>query len=177
MKQRSLLVFCIILGIAGFAAGQTRTMTNADLEKYRQERLKAEKDYRDNYARLGRPSPEELDRRREQSFKETQEMSAKLRALRLESERIDAERQANELRAASSYSNQFQNYDSGQLYYDYPFFWSYGDSFGGRGRFRNRHPYQQQGYYAGGQFWPTGPATRPRPMLVQAPGPRPRPHR
>lgn len=72
------VVLIILFGV-GVSFGQTRTVTNADLEKYRQERLKAEKDYRENYQRLGMPSPEELDRQREESAREMTELSAKLR--------------------------------------------------------------------------------------------------
>lgn len=92
--KRGLLFFVVLIatGIGGSAFAQTRTVTNADLEKFRQERLKAEKDYRENYARLGMPSPEELRRRAEQSSKETSELAARLRADELERERLNAER-------------------------------------------------------------------------------------
>ena len=159
MKQRSLFAFCIILVLAVFAAAQSRTVTNADLEKYREARLNNEREYRENYERLGLPSPEEIDRRRVQSFKETEELSAKLRAERLESERIDAERQTNERLAASAYT-----YDRAALeprYYQPSYFYTYGFP----QRRRARTGYAQPGYFAGGQFWPTGPTTKPRPMF------------
>src|SRR5688500_3292555 len=101
MKQRTLFAFCVILGCSGFVTGQSRTVTNADLEKYRQERLKNERDYLESYKSLGLPAPEELERRREQSRLENIELSARLRTERLERERIDAERAASEWRSAS----------------------------------------------------------------------------
>ncbi len=43
-----------------------KTITNADLEKYRQERVKADDEYRRTYAEKGLPSPEELEKREEE---------------------------------------------------------------------------------------------------------------
>ena len=48
------------LAIPELGISQTRTITNADLEKYKQKRLAAEKELRENYRELGFPSPEEL---------------------------------------------------------------------------------------------------------------------
>lgn len=64
MKKRILLILSLILITSGFAQAQTarRTVTNADLEKYRQKRVRAEADYRANYEKLGMPSPEELEK-------------------------------------------------------------------------------------------------------------------
>ena len=169
MKQRSLFVFCLIFGMAGFAAAQGRSVTNADLDKYKQDRLKAEREYRENYAKLGLPSPEELERRREQSRAETEQLSAKLRAARLERERIEAEREANAAFAASYYRS-IQTVQEPQ-YSEPSYFWSFGQTYGRRYRFPRRTQYQQPGHFAGGQFWPTGPRTRPRPLI------RIRPHR
>lgn len=105
MKQRPLFVVCLIFGVAVLASAQARRVTNADLEKYRAERLKAEQDYRENYAKMGFPSPEELDRRREQSRIETERMSARLRADRLERERLEAEQRLRSDLAAPYYYN------------------------------------------------------------------------
>lgn len=159
MRRRSLFAFCVVLVSTGFAAAQSKTITNADLEEYRQERLKNEREYRDNYKRLGLPSPEEIDRRRGQSFREMQELSSKLRSERLESERIDAERQAYERVTAASYQRDYDALE--RRYYEPPYFYSYGFP----QRLRSRERYTQPGYFAGGQFWPTGPRTKPRPMF------------
>lgn len=155
MKQRSLLIFCLIFGLCGYAAAQSKAVTNADLEKYRQERVRAERDYAENYAKLGLPSPAELAERRERDRVESEKLAAELRNARLAAERAEAER-----RYAVSYSNPSAVYypsDNSAVMY-----W-----LGGRGyqypqlRFRQA---VRPGYFAGGQFWPTGSATRPRPM-------------
>jgi hypothetical protein len=118
--KRSLLFFVVFLSVAvGSVVGQTRTVTNADLEKFRQERLKAEKDYRENYAKLGFPSPEELQRRSEQSSKETSELAAKFRAEERQ-QRLDAERN----RRAAQYGNVLVLNTPGRQYSS-PYFYSY----------------------------------------------------
>ncbi|MBK9768953.1 MAG: hypothetical protein IPP63_19145 [Chloracidobacterium sp.] len=80
---------------------QNKTVTNADLEKYWQARLAADREYRENYERLGMPSPTELDRRREQSRIETERLSEKLRSAELERERLDVLRDSYAQQATS----------------------------------------------------------------------------
>jgi hypothetical protein len=162
MKQRSLFVFCLIVGSSVVAYSQAKTVTNADLEKFRQDRLKAEREYRENYAKLGFPSPEELDRRREQSRIETEQLSAKLRGERLERERIEVQ-QETATQIAAAYYRPAQTVIVQQQPYETGYFWSYGRRY--RLPFIHQ-PFQQQGYFAGGQFWPTGPRTPPQPMWV-----------
>ncbi len=65
------------------------TITNADLEKFRQKRLAAEKDLRENYAKLGFPSPAELEKQNEEAAKDRAERAEKYRQARLERESID----------------------------------------------------------------------------------------
>src|SRR3954466_53115 len=96
MSQRSFFILCLICVLGSLAFSQTKSVTNADLEKYKESRLKAEREYRENYERLGFPSPEELDRRREQSQKDTEELSAKLRAERLEREKLELQQWESE---------------------------------------------------------------------------------
>lgn len=133
--KRNLLFFVVFLSIsAGLAIGQTRTVTNADLEKFRQERLKAEKDYRENYAKWGFPSPEELRRRQEQSAKEMSELAERLRAEERERQRLEAERrqqaaQYNYLRLLNA---PVQRYAS-PYFYSYPIYGTF-YSRGTRGR-------------------------------------------
>jgi hypothetical protein len=91
MKQKSLFIFFVIVVLSGFAIGQTQTVTGKDLEKFREKRLKAERDYRENYARLGFPSPEELERRRVEDKKTLIELSDKLRREHYEREVREAE--------------------------------------------------------------------------------------
>ena len=163
MQKRPLFVVCLLLGAAAWASAQAKPVTNSDLEKYRLERLKAERDYRENYAKMGFSSPEELERRREQSRIESQELSASLRSARLEGERLEAEQRKSEQLAAAYYrAAQVER----ELRYSGPnYFWSYGR----RHRPSSRPPFFQSGHFAGGQFWPTGPRTRPQPMWVQLP--------
>lgn len=74
MKRNVLLLFSLIFITAGVASAQTarKTITNADLEKYRVQREKSEADYRANYKKLGMPSPEELERQRAESLVQAQ---------------------------------------------------------------------------------------------------------
>jgi hypothetical protein len=160
MKIRSVLFFFFIIAGTLAAAGQGRTVTNADLTKYKEARVKAETDLRENYAKLGFASPEIRAQRIEQAAKEAAELSNRLRAERLEQERMSAEARAEvEYSAALLRSaNAAQVQETGEP----GFFW-----YGGR-RYRtpNRFVPTQPGYFAGGAFWPTGPATPPRPMWV-----------
>ena len=150
MKIRCLFFVFTILAVSVSARAQVRTITNADLEKYKKERLKAEREYRENYARLGLPSPEELERRRERSRAETEKLATRLRAERLERERVEAQRLAYEQFAASLVIAVRQSNDP---YYDEPYFGGY--YYARRPRPTGRGVYQQPGYFAGGQFWPT----------------------
>lgn len=159
MKQRSLFAFCLILAIAAVAAAQSKSVTNADLERFRQERVKSERDYSENYERMGLPSPSELQGRRERDRIETAKLSAELRAARLERERLDAERQAAEQRATVLYQSNPRFTQPNTEIFGY--YW-----YGGR-RWpiytdRGRRPAGQEGYFAGGQFWPTGTRIRTR---------------
>lgn len=106
MKKRLWFILALTFIAAAQAAAQVRTVTNADLEKFRQTRLAALKDYRENYERLGFPSPEELDRQIEQNRVERAELAARLREenlerarLGLEQQRIDLDRQIAEAEA------------------------------------------------------------------------------
>jgi hypothetical protein len=110
-------------------------------------------------------------RHNKESQKEMIELSAKLRADRLEEEKVEAERAAAEQAAAAN-----QQAAAPQLLYQDPYYWGgyggyggygygYGYGNGFRGRRGFRLPYLQQGYYAGGQFWPTSPSTPSRPSF------------
>jgi hypothetical protein len=100
MKVRLLFILTLI-SITAFsaAAQQRRAVTNDNLEKYRQKRVAAERDLRENYERLGFPSPEELDRQIEQSRAERSELAERLRAENLERERLNLDRQIAESEA------------------------------------------------------------------------------
>ena len=170
MKVRSLFIFILILSSAVLVSSQT--VTNVDLERYRQERLRAEREYRENYERLGLPSPEELDRQREESIRQTEELSAQLRAEELERERIEAYRQV-ELARSIQYNRQLQAEQEFGDYRAYPGFVSFG-GYGGiavghrgfRGRHRKNFRHRpRSAYYAGGHSWPAG-TVRLRPVRI-----------
>ena len=92
MKVKILFLLCFSILAVFPAMAQTRSVTNADLEKFRQKRMKAEKDYRENYAKMGFPSPEELDWQIEKSRVERDALSARLTAERMQREQAEAER-------------------------------------------------------------------------------------
>jgi hypothetical protein len=162
MIQKLLFVFCFIAMSLGTAAAQ-KTITNADLEGYRQARLKAEREYRDNYERLGMPSPEELRRRNDQSVKETVEMAERARQQRLEEERLEIERLRATQVTIVQYPTYSDSYGVAPGYFYSPWVQNYDNR--RHSRFRPFTRNVRQGYFAGGQFWPAGPRTVPRPIV------------
>ncbi len=155
MKKQILLFVCFIFILASVASAQTRrTVTNADLEKFRQKRVQAEQDYRENYRKLGLPSPEELEKRREQNGKDLAELSGRLQKERMEREEKEQEeayRQAQYqlyLRGYASQYNQGAYNENG--YYPLGYFGSYygysNNSF--NNRYRNK-----RGFGRGGSFY------------------------
>jgi hypothetical protein len=130
------------------SSSQTRSVTNAEIEKYRQDRLQSEREYRENYERLGMPSPEELDRRRDLERLETSRLSDKLRLARIEFEKLKAEQLALDIQVAAN--------DSKLLVDGFGQTESFGFYYVNRRRVRphySRHK-RQTGYFAAGQFWP-----------------------
>lgn len=118
--KKFLAAICLSLMTIAVSA-QTRTITNADLEKYRQERVKAEEDYRKNYKKLGLPSPEELEQQRERERRENDEAAARIRrqnaqtqndfvarANILRSQIVSIEAQINYLRSQNGSNNSSQ---------------------------------------------------------------------
>lgn len=114
MKRRLLFILCFILGVGNLAFAQRKTVTNADLEKYRQKRVAAEKDYRENYEKMGFPSPEELDRQIEESRIRNLELSEQFRQERKQNEGDWAAR-ASALRAEIASAAAQVNYLRAQL--------------------------------------------------------------
>lgn len=160
MIQKLLFVFCFVLLTVAVSVAQSRSVSNLDLEKYRQQRITAEAELRENYAKLGFSSPEEMQRRDEKSRAETEALAAKLRAERLERERVDAQRE-DAARLAAYY--RYRESDAPGVDASAVFFWQNGQRYrrpARRIQFRN-------GYFAGGQFWATGPRTRPQPLWVR----------
>ena len=119
MKKFFLSAFILTAAISAFA--QTKTITNADLEKYKQQRLAAEREYRENYEKLGFPSPEELARRNAESQKSLAEQSARLRQERL------AEEYSNYLQNQTNYAPSAPEYypQANRTYY-----FGYGQPYG-----------------------------------------------
>jgi len=186
MWQKTLFVCCLIALSCSLGVSQ-RNVTNDDLKVYRDTRIRADREYRENYRRWGQPSPEELERRREESLRDTVDLSIQLRAQRLERERIDAgiqmQRESNE--AMQQMVNQltappperypnYTYYDNsiwGSSYYN-PYYYGqrrvYGQRFPYYGRpygYGQRSPYygQPYGHFAGGQFFSGGLYT-PKPQ-------------
>lgn len=151
-------------------SAQTRhTITNLDLEKYKDSRVAAEKQLRENYADLGFRSPEERAKSEEADAKALTELSQKLRAERVGQEQAAAasEAWAAYYRGRAALQNGSVVYlpQATGLYYGYVYY-------GNRWHFNNiRRTYQQPGYFAGGNFWATGSATPSRPLFV-TPGPK-----
>lgn len=155
MKTRCLFLVFIILLVTSGVAAQTKSITNADLESYRQQRLDNENFYRENYERLGMPSPEEIDRRNAVTAKEMAELSAKLRAEEAERERIRAEHKTISSPINSFYRTIVVDRFSYVQFYGVGHYWN-----------PRPHGYVQPGYFAGGAFWPTGSATPSQPVFA-----------
>jgi hypothetical protein len=86
--------FIVVFSMAFVVEAQraARTITNADLAKFRDRRVAAEQEYRDNYERLGMPSPEELDAMRERDMDARLVLAEQLRQARLEKDRLELDR-------------------------------------------------------------------------------------
>ncbi len=136
MKRLLILFLSLLTAISAF--GQTKTVTNSDLEKFRQQRVESERKLQTDYAKLGLPSPAEIERRTRQSRAEFDQYSDQLRQRRLITQN-DFAVQANLLRSqiisvdaqisylsrqTTNYSNQNYGYSSGYSYgyapYGYP---------------------------------------------------------
>ncbi len=165
MKKRAIFVLALVFGISSFAFAQSKTVTNATLEKFRQKRLQAEWDLRQNYREMGFPSPEEMERQDEESRIRRSELSQKLReerlareSMQMERERLNLERQYIQMNNGQDNSVPANNYpypnpsfvDYGQYGtsgYVYPGF--FGQGFSGRG-FNNGFRNNRRSRYRGG---------------------------
>ena len=128
--MRTLLI-AVLLASVSAVFGQSRTVDNFTLDKYKQQRLAAEKDLRENYAKLGFPSPDELQRQREKDEDDKVELLYKLREERLERERIALERERIAAETATSQVPPSVIIDGGS-YYPYQPYAAGGYSYGGR---------------------------------------------
>lgn len=158
MKERILLILSLILAAPALIFAQTearKTVTNADLEKFRQKRLQAEADYRANYKKLGMPSPEELEereaerRRRNAEFTRQDEIARAqnenyllARANELKTQIISVEAQISYLRGQSA--NQPSPYKGGTIVYGGGLVaGGYGYGYGGASRGRRGGVYRR----------------------------------
>src|SRR5688572_19744694 len=129
------LIFGLTLTLAVTSFGQVRTVTNSTLSKFQQKRLAAERDYRENYARMGFPSPEELDRQRAEDMAATIELSQQLKQDRLERDRLALEERQHELEIArldEERESRIQMYAESEQ--EYPPQYGYREGFGNCGR-------------------------------------------
>jgi hypothetical protein len=163
MKLSLLLILCILTISAVAAFAQTRTVTNFELEKYRQQRVQAEKDLRENYEKLGFSSPEERAKRDAEQRLASQQLAERLERERIEREEADAAAQrdaANPPQQIYFQSEPVYPGYGGSLFYSSPG----RDRF--RGRFQSRVPL---GYFAGGAFWPAPSSVRQPIFIVRPP--------
>ncbi len=85
--MKKVLIFLLaIFCFSSAATAQIKTITNADLEKYRRERLKNDPDDERERERLGLPSRAEEKQAREQRAVELSELAAKIREQQAEAE-------------------------------------------------------------------------------------------
>jgi hypothetical protein len=175
MIRRAFFVLCGIgIAVVGGYAQARHSVTNMDLERYRQQRVSAERELREDYTKLGFASPEEMARRNAESQQQMIDLSQRLKADRLERERVELEH-ARLVQAMQPVVTQVPyGYGYGGAVQPGDYFWPlyWGDGTVRNGRFRGR--FQQDGYFAGGQFWPQGNRTPIRPAFV---APRATPHR
>ncbi len=113
MKNRIILIICVLVATNSVFA-QRKNITNASLEKYKQERLKREADYRANYKKLGLPSPEELAQREAEEQKNLDEYTANARVQRKQIE-YNFQVRANALRNELAATDAELNYLRGQI--------------------------------------------------------------
>jgi hypothetical protein len=168
--KKAALIFGFVLSMVFVGAAQTRTVTNATLHKFQEKRLDAERDYRENYTRLGFPSPEELDRQRDLDMAARLQLAEQLRQARLEKERLELERRNLDLQAAAL-NDEVEYADHGGYYGG--FIGGYGGFYsGGRfGRFGRRGGFfQNRGFRTvdGYRATPVGvyPVSTPRPQRL-----------
>ena len=91
MKKFAIAILILTAAVSFF--GQTKTVTNDDLEKFRRERLESERKLKEKYAEMG-ITPEEVERQNQQRRAELEQYSDQLRKERIEAENIIAQENA-----------------------------------------------------------------------------------
>lgn len=91
LRIQSLAILTVLISAVCASAqnNSAKTITNSDLEKYRQVRVKADDEYRRTYAEKGLPSPEELEKREEERQKRLFEFSDQLASERRQREYLE----------------------------------------------------------------------------------------
>jgi hypothetical protein len=155
MKQK-LLFFLSIFAYSVFAYGQTPTVTNLDLEKYKERRVQAEQGLKEYYAKHG-VTDEDLAKREAEDNRSREELSARLRTTRLAEEQARFEQQIRAREATTQMNLVIGQQSQG---YVYPGYYYYGNRWYPRPR--------GQGHFGNGVQW------RATPMgVVYEPGSRP----
>ena len=153
MKKQIVVFLGLIFAFSSVAFAQMKTVTNADLEKFRQKRLEAEREYAENYKKLGFPSPEQLKEQRVKDQKDLIAFSQELETRRIQREAIQKEQEIQTLRAQNEFlqtllnnSNNQSNENNVQYLpyynYGYPPFYYFNRRFYGNtnyGVFNNRY--------------------------------------
>ena len=156
--NRIAAIFVLIVGAVVYLNAQTPTVTNADLEKYRQRRVAAEAELAQKYAQMGFPSPVELERQRNRDYWDKIEYAEKLQKERLEREKKEAELKQMAYEAAMASQPIYvivdrqgtqtsdYNYNPYPYYGNYPYYPNY-PTYGNypcyNSRFGCRYPRQQ----------------------------------
>ncbi len=151
MKRKILFILCVVFIAVSFVSAQNakKVVTNADLDRFKQKRLQAEKDLRENYEKLGFPSPEELEIQRKASDIERKRVAEKLRRERLEREQLRLEQQylqSQNMPDIYLIQNSTRNRS-------YPYFYNYAPRYFGK-RFRQNYDFPLGGGYFGPTFNP-----------------------
>ena len=156
--KKAVVFFGLFLLSATVAAAQVRTITNSTLQRFQEKRIAADREYRNNYERMGFPSPEELDRQRENDMSARLQLAEQLRRARLEKERLELEHRGLDLHAAAM-NDDDEPYDRvGGFYGGY--FGGIG-GFSSGGGFRRRH-----GRFGFDRFAPFGGGYRATPVGI-----------
>lgn len=165
IMKKIAVVFCVVFSFSAVLSAQTagRTVTNFELEKYRNQRTAAEREYRETYAQRGMLSPEELKLASDARVQQTLDLAVKLKDQELEEQRLALEANAQQLQVEELRSSQ-----AGPVYYPYDNsivgYGAFGD-FGRRFRGRRGGFPANRGYYVGGgQVWSAPIGSRPQPF-------------
>jgi hypothetical protein len=70
----------VLIGLAAANISAQKVVTNADLDKYREARVRSDEEYLKTYEKRGLPSPEELERRTDESIRRQADLSLQIQA-------------------------------------------------------------------------------------------------